>query len=108
MPRTKETRNFSGSIFKREVSKDGNSLTVFDARKRYKTADGENKEKFKRCRSQKEALAALINFENEIAFELKTNRLNEDELIEIFIKIREKKMEFSEFRNVFNSLQTQE
>src|ERR1700709_2402651 len=98
MPRTKETRNYSGSIFRREVSKDGMKITVFDARKRYRSASGENKEKFKRCRSQKEANAALINFENEIAFEMKNSRLSEDQLIELFIGVSERKNTFSEFR----------
>ncbi len=94
----KETRNYSGSIFRREVKKDGKTIAVFDARKRYKSISGENKEKFKRCRSQREAQTVLINFENEIAFELKENRFNEDELIELFIGVREKRIEFSEFR----------
>ncbi len=70
MPRTKETRSFSGSIFRREIKKDGKSIVVWDARKRYKNAIGENKEKFKRCRSQKEANTALTNFQNEINDEL--------------------------------------
>ena len=45
----KETRNFSGSVFKREIKKEGKLITVWDARKRYKNANGENKEKFRRC-----------------------------------------------------------
>ncbi len=98
MPRTKETRNSSGSIFKREVSKDGKTVVVFDARKRYTTANVENKEKFRRCRSQKEANAALINFSNEIAVELKESRFNDDNLIELFIAVREQKINFAEFK----------
>ncbi len=98
MPRRKETRNYSGSIFRREIKKDGKTVAVWDARKRYKNSIGANKEKFRRCRSQKEANAALINFENEIAFELKENRFSDDELIEIFIAVREQKITFSEFK----------
>lgn len=103
MPR-KETRNYSGSIFRREVKKDGKTITVFDARKRFTTLSGENKEKFKRCRSKSEAQTALINFQNEIDSELKTIRLNDDELIDLFIGIREKRIEFSEFKKVIKAL----
>lgn len=103
MPRTKETRSFSGSIFKRETVKDGKTIVVFDARKRYKTASGENKEKFKRCSSQKEANAALVNFQNEITFELKETRFSEDDLIELFIGVRARKITFSEFKEKVNN-----
>lgn len=69
MPRTKDTRNPIGSIFRREIKKDGKKVIVYDARKRYRDPDGKQKEKFKRCRSMQEATTALANFQNEIAAE---------------------------------------
>lgn len=70
MPRTKETRNPFGTILKREITLGGKRVTVFDARKRYRDADGNPAEKFKRCYSASEAQTALLNFPAEIAQDL--------------------------------------
>jgi hypothetical protein len=43
MPRTKETRNFTGSIFKREIKKDSKLVNIWEAHKRNKNLEGENK-----------------------------------------------------------------
>lgn len=71
MPREKTTRNALGSIFKRQVIKDGKKITVYDARKCYAeiTPDGRKKyrAKSKRCYSHSEALAALASLSNTIA-----------------------------------------
>lgn len=69
MPRTKTTRNYSGSIFKRKINRNSKQLWVWDARKRYTDKAGKRREKFKRCFSQAEANVALINFQNEITDE---------------------------------------
>ncbi|HEX8637642.1 MAG TPA: hypothetical protein VF692_06245, partial [Pyrinomonadaceae bacterium] len=82
MPRTKETRNPFGSIFKREVSRKiergGKPVvikqTVYDARKRYKDLEGNPKEKFQRCRTSAEAQTALTNFQKDIELELAAER----------------------------------
>lgn len=71
MPRTKTTRNPFGSIFPREKKINGRKVTFYDARKRYKDAEGNKKEKFKRCRSYAEAMTELQNFQNEITQKLK-------------------------------------
>jgi integrase len=70
MPRTKKTRNPFGSVFKRTIIWYGTKRTVYDARKRYKNPLGEPKEKFRRCNTYAEAMAALTNFQQEIEKEL--------------------------------------
>jgi integrase len=66
MPRLKESRNPFGSIFRREIVKNGKRITVFDARKRYTLADGKVRDKTRRCRSHAEAVIALGNLTSEI------------------------------------------
>ena len=70
MPRTKETRNPFGTILKKEITLGGRKVTVYDARKRYRDAEGKPSEKFKRCYSASEAQTALLNFPAEIAADL--------------------------------------
>lgn len=70
MARTKTTRNPFGSILVKRITLAGKRVTVYDARKRYRDADGAPAEKFKRCYSPSEAQTALLNFPAEIAEEL--------------------------------------
>ena len=98
----KTTRNSAGSIFKRRISRDGKSVLVWDARKRYKNRNGESKEMFKRCASQSEAAAALVEFQNEITRELKF--MTDEALIDFFVRVREKTINFAEFKAVIESL----
>lgn len=101
--REKQTRNHSGSIFKRTIKRDGKTIVVFDARKRYKNRKGESKEKFRRCASSAEASAALVEFQNEINAELKV--LTDESLIEFFVGVREKTINFTEFKAVIKTIQ---
>jgi integrase len=70
MPR-KATRNPLGSIFKRQVYKEGKQITVYDARKCYAVIGPDGKKTYKaksqRCYSYAEALTALGNLPAEIA-----------------------------------------
>ena len=70
MPRTSKSRNPFGNILKVKTKKLGYAVTVYDARKRYAALDGTKQQKFKRCATYEEALAALQNFHNEIKNEL--------------------------------------
>jgi len=98
----KTTRNHSGSIFKRQLKRDGKTVTVFDARKRYKNERGEGKEKFRRCASQADAAAALVEFQNEIDREM--NALTEESLIDFFISIKTGKVSFGEFKKFVENI----
>lgn len=77
MPREKKTRNPLGTILKKEIvrtqfiggKEKKIKAVVYDARKRYKKPDGSSAEKFKRCRTNAEAVTALTTFANEIAHE---------------------------------------
>ena len=102
MAREKQTRNHSGSIFKRQLKRGGKTVTVFDARKRYKDRNGEDREKSRRCASQQEAAAALVEFQNQIDREM--NILNNESLIEFFVEIRTGKTTFAEFRNFVENI----
>jgi len=102
----KTTRNHSGSIFKRQLKRDGKTVLVFDARKRYKNRNGEDKEKFRRCASQSDAAAALIEFQNEIDREL--NILTDESLIEFFVEIKTGKINFAEFKKFVETIQKTE
>jgi integrase len=70
MPRTKETRNPLGSIFKRKIIKNGKVITVYDARKCYAVIGPDGKKRYKtktkRCYSHSEAQVALLNLPNSI------------------------------------------
>lgn len=66
MPRTKTTRNPFGSIFPRKLKRDGRTIVVYDARKRYRDQEGKPAEKFRRCLSHGEAMVALGKFQDEI------------------------------------------
>lgn len=70
MPRTKPTNNPFGTILKKQITKHGRKVFVWDARKRYTGADGKKKVKFKRCYTAGEAQIALTNFQTEIKKEI--------------------------------------
>lgn len=70
MPRTKTTRNSFGSIFPSKIKRNGKTITVYDARKRYHDAEGKPRQKFKRCLTHADAMLALANFQNEITAQL--------------------------------------
>jgi integrase len=63
----KETRSPLGSIFQRQIEKQGKRITVYDVRKRHKTADGTYKDKTKRCYTYAEALVVLGNMGTTVA-----------------------------------------
>ena len=83
MPRTKETRNFLGTILQKKITRNGRKVTVFTARKRYALLDADGnpqkdakgkiiyKDKTKRCFSMSEAQIALTNITKEIEQEQK-------------------------------------
>jgi integrase len=105
MPRTKETRNFSGSTFRREIKKEGKTIAVWDVRKRYKNAAGEQKEKFRRCYSAREASTALTNFQTDIEKELSEHSTKKRDatffqLVEYFKKEYVKEAVFTNGRQV--------
>ncbi len=70
MPRTKTTGNPFGTILPKKITLNGRKVIVYDARKRYKDADGKPAQKFKRCYTMAEAQTALLNFPSEIAADL--------------------------------------
>lgn len=74
MPREKTTRNPHGTILKKEIEvtevvrgkEKKVKRTVYDARKRYTDPEGNQKEKFKRCRTFEQATSTITTFVNEI------------------------------------------
>ena len=88
MPRTKTTRNPFGTILPKKITLGGKRVTVYDARKRYRDADGNPAEKTKRCYSRSEAQTALLNFPAEIAAEIaQANEKKELEKIHTFFDL---------------------
>ena len=67
MPRTKETRNHSGSILKKNETRENRKITYYVARKRYfDPKTGKYKDKTQRCATHSEAKTALVNLQNDV------------------------------------------
>lgn len=88
MPRTKETRNYSGSILKKNIVKDGRKQTIYLARKRYfDPALGKYRDKTQRCASHAAAKLALQNLETDVVEQLtKEDNLMQDATTHQLIK----------------------
>ena len=78
MPRTKTDRNPFGAIIETWSFRDGKRRKAYDARKRYTDADGNQKQKFKRCWTRADANTALINFANEIKTEIENAKTEKE------------------------------